>query len=185
MPDTAHNLFEELNDIDKLEFHEKARKQIHKRLLPQHRFLTDNYYDLAFEYWSKPPKLMEEFKPGLVASRAYFYYRDDVAAGRLSDYEVEYNETADASSLLGFASNSSVESILNNNKLLDLIKSVWPAKYLHYLEAILDHQPYCGSEIDNDELAKIVGVRTEDVRRALDCARRKLQRNGFSGDMIW
>jgi hypothetical protein len=186
MPDTARKLFEKLAGPDKYDFHDKARMQIRRRLYPQHRSLANDYYQRAFAYWWNSKKILEKFEPGLVVIRAHHFYREDLQAGRLRIEEYQdHADHADTSKLAGFTSNPSPESILNNKKLIDLIKSVWPAKYLHYLEAILVHQPYRGSEIDNDELARIVGVDIEDVRRALDCARKKLQRHGLSRDMIW
>src|ERR1700761_9360847 len=94
MPNTAHCLYEKLDDKAKNEFDNRALNQIHRRLYPQHQFLADYYYDRAVAYWSKSQKLMNEFKPGLVALRAYRFYRDDVRAGRLNDRE-EHIENGD------------------------------------------------------------------------------------------
>jgi hypothetical protein len=169
-----------------IEFYNRARTQTRARLFPQHRSLADEYCHRGFVYWCHSETLYPEFKPIMVARRAYFYYLDDLDAGRLKveSYEAFFDET-ETSDPTRAQRHPLPDAILNNKKLFELVRNVWPLKYLPYLEKIVICELYRGDgQIDNNRLAAILGVDVEVVRRALDCIRRKLQRHGFSGDML-
>jgi hypothetical protein len=184
---TARCWFEEFTEDKQHEFLRTVLANLRHKLYPQHRLLADHYCQQAFLKWWDDKKLIEDFQAILVVRRAHYLYLNDVAAqGRLQveDYDA-YVESAEASGQAQSDINPLIETILSNRQLLELIKNSWPTRYLRYFEAIMVHEPYQAGRIDNEELRTILGIDDiEEVRRALDCIRRKLKRAGFSPDMI-
>jgi hypothetical protein len=183
---TPHDWITLLDTTEKIEFHKTARIQTRNCLYPQHRSLADDYYHRAFVYWWHSKRLFPRFKAKMVSRRARFFYLDDLRSDRLrvEDHETFIN-TFETSDPTGAQRHPLPDAILNNKKLVELIIKLCPHQYLPYLEKIAVEEPYLGNaEIDNARLAASLGVDVEEVRRALDCIRRKLKRHGLSKGLM-
>ncbi len=183
---TPRDWITQLEPVAKIEFHKTARTQTRYSLYPQHHSLVDDYYHRAFIYWWHSERLFLQFRAKMVARRARFFYFDDLRAGRLrieaSEALINTSETSDPTRA---QRHPLPDAILNNKKLVELINTHCPPKYLHYLDKIAVEEPYLGTgEIDNAKLAAILGVDIEEVQRALDCIRRKLKRHGLSKGLL-
>jgi hypothetical protein len=181
MPRTAREWFEILSAERQKRFKKTATARIRRRLFPQHRTLADHYFQQAFLDFLDSDDLWEEFKPPLVVGRAIFRYLNDADAGRLKveNYQ-EHIERAEASQPPLYEATISVESDLSNKLLVEAIKRVLAPTQVRLIEAAIAHRTFRGGSIDNAELAEILGVDVEDVRRALECIRNRLKRHGWS-----